>query len=317
MKRILQGKSLGHPLHPLLVHLPIGLLVMSWILDLFNLPTVGREPSLPLDKCAMYMIGLGLIGMIIASIPGLVDYTVIRADSPAKWKGWVHLWMNALSFLCFAGSFVVRWSYPNLLGPPLVPMAMSTFGVGFLGYGGYLGGQMIYEDGIAVGRHRREGKTPVRTISARGRDGEFVPVIPASELVDRQTLRVNLNGTIISVAKVDGQLYAFQEFCTHRFGPLSEGCLHDGKVTCPWHGSTFDMQTGQVAKGPAKMPIKTFEIVERDGQIMIRQPRLPAGVVNRQDRPGAFDEQQWKDTEADQQRWHVEPRVDADGKSIE
>ena len=134
---------------------------------------------------------------------------------------------------------------------------------------GYLGGVMVYDDGIAVGRHRRKGKTPAETIKLSGPAGEFVAVADEKDLEDGQTLRVEVNGVVMAVAKVDGQVYAFQEFCTHRFGPLSEGKLEGTEVKCPWHGSCFDMRTGAVTQGPAKEPIRAFNVIVKDGKVFI------------------------------------------------
>jgi nitrite reductase/ring-hydroxylating ferredoxin subunit/uncharacterized membrane protein len=316
MKRLLEGKPLGQTLHTLLVHMPIGLLVFSFVLDIINLPRQKLSPSVPLAICSFYMIGLGLIGMVIAAIPGLVDYTAIRADSPAKRKGWTHLWVNALAFLAFSGSFLTRWTATNRVGPAVTPFALSVFGVGFLGFAGYLGGQMIYHDGIGVGRHRRTGKTPLRTLVPTSRKDDYVAVAKVGDMQDRQTLRVDVNGTIVAVARVDGEYYAFQEFCTHRFGPLSEGCFKDGQVMCPWHRSMFDMRTGQVMQGPAKMPIKTFEVMVRNGEVLVRtvpKRRVPSTEA----RPGTMAEQAWKSAEEEERRQRLEPRVDADGNTID
>jgi len=83
-------------------------------------------------------------------------------------------------------------------------------------------------------------------------------------------MRIDLSGTTIAVIRHQEQLYAIQEFCTHRHGPLSEGCFENGQVQCPWHNSRFDLRTGKVAHGPAKMEIKVFETQIRDGQIWVR-----------------------------------------------
>jgi Rieske Fe-S protein len=73
-----------------------------------------------------------------------------------------------------------------------------------------------------------------------------------------------------------GQLFAFQEFCTHRFGPLSEGSFHDGEVQCPWHGSCFDVRTGKVTRGPATVNLKTYRVMVTEGTIHIDlQPAVP------------------------------------------
>ena len=48
------------------------------------------------------------------------------------------------------------------------------------------------------------------------------------------------------IARVNGELFALQEFCTHRYGTLSEGAIKDGQIECPWHRSCFDLRTGKV-----------------------------------------------------------------------
>lgn len=91
-------------------------------------------------------------------------------------------------------------------------------------------------------------------------------------LPDKATLRVEVASTVVTIARCDGQLFAVQEFCTHRFGPLSEGAIHDCQIECPWHRSCFDLRSGKVTHGPAKEDLRTFEVQEREGQIWVRVP---------------------------------------------
>jgi nitrite reductase/ring-hydroxylating ferredoxin subunit len=81
-----------------------------------------------------------------------------------------------------------------------------------------------------------------------------------------------VNGTTITIARIKGRVYAFQEFCTHRYGPLSEGAFEGNEVICPWHCSKFDVRTGKVTAGPAKVDLRTFGVEERDGKIWIEPP---------------------------------------------
>ena len=60
-----------------------------------------------------------------------------------------------------------------------------------------------------------------------------------------------LNGTTVAIANVDGNLYAINNTCLHRGGPLGEGELNGKIVTCPWHGWTYDVTTGQTTMNPA------------------------------------------------------------------
>jgi len=70
----------------------------------------------------------------------------------------------------------------------------------------------------------------------------------------------------VTVFNVDGRFCATQAACPHRQGPLNEGTLDGSTVTCPWHGSQFDVCTGAVLRGPAKDPIKTYAVTV-DGEV--------------------------------------------------
>jgi nitrite reductase/ring-hydroxylating ferredoxin subunit len=64
----------------------------------------------------------------------------------------------------------------------------------------------------------------------------------------------------VAVFNVDGTLFATQEACTHQGGPLSEGTLAGNCITCPIHGSRFDVTTGAVVRGPATRPVRTYHV---------------------------------------------------------
>ncbi len=93
---------------------------------------------------------------------------------------------------------------------------------------------------------------------------------------DKETLRLDVNGVAIVLAKIEGKYYALQEYCTHRFGPLSEGSFQGENVICPWHGSCFDVRTGKVTNGPAKVDLRTFPIEIREGKVYVG---LPGGAA--------------------------------------
>jgi nitrite reductase/ring-hydroxylating ferredoxin subunit len=65
----------------------------------------------------------------------------------------------------------------------------------------------------------------------------------------------------VAVFNVAGHFCATQAKCTHRGGPLSDGRLDGSTVTCPWHGSEFNVCTGAVLRGPATDPLKTYRLV--------------------------------------------------------
>jgi len=141
---------------------------------------------------------------------------------------------------------------------------------------GYLGGILVYDDGIGVGRHRRDTDTPRETIKVERRPptDDFIDVAGVEQCPDRHTLRADVNGHVITIANVGGRFYAVQEFCTHRFGPMSEAAFCDGAVLqCPWHRSKFDLRDGKVVEGPAKEDLRTYEVSVEAGRIRVRVGR--------------------------------------------
>ena len=273
IKALLQGKPLKHPLHPAVVHLPIALLLFSLILDLIAFAADG-DAGRPWVRGATYCLALGVIGALLAAVPGFADYSDIRRDHSARKVATRHMLLNLVAVALFGVALALRYPQRFDAAPPTVPFFLSLVGNAIIGYSGYLGGILVYDDGIGVGRHHRRTRTPDKTIELTwiGPDDAYVPVADEAALEEGATLRAEVNGTVVAVARCEGQVYAFQEFCTHRYGPLSEGAIRDCQVRCPWHGSCFDVRSGKVTEGPAKVDLKTFPARVRDGKIEIQVP---------------------------------------------
>jgi len=73
-------------------------------------------------------------------------------------------------------------------------------------------------------------------------------------------IRLEVSGQRVAVYNVGGTFYATQHDCTHEGGPLSDGDLQGTVITCPWHGSRFDVTTGRLVRGPAQRPLQTFRV---------------------------------------------------------
>jgi len=277
LKDFLEGKPLRHPVHPMLVHFPIGLFILSLLLDLASL----AFPSVPnLVRDSFYAMLVGIITALFAAVPGFVDYTDIRSDHPAKRTATAHMILNLLVVALYGINLGVRSSMLADSKIPLLPLVLSLVGVALLSASGYLGGRLVYDEGISVGRHKRRTPTPEDTLHFSAAhfaqneqsDVVFIPVPEAERLQEKETLRAEIDGQVIAIAKIDNHFYGFQEFCTHRFGPLSEGSFEGFNVQCPWHNSCFDVRTGKVTNGPAKVDLKTFKMEMRDGKICVRIP---------------------------------------------
>ena len=102
---------------------------------------------------------------------------------------------------------------------------------------------------------------------------EFTAVLKEGELETGAMRVVDVKGIHVLVSRSeDGGVCAIANTCTHRGGPLNEGERESNVVTCPWHGSQFDLCSGEVLRGPAREPQQHFEARLRDGKIEVRSP---------------------------------------------
>jgi len=126
-------------------------------------------------------------------------------------------------------------------------------------FSAYLGGDLVMDQRIGVNH-----------APAEGLPNDFEPVMDAADLNEGQKKRVQVGNVPILLTRQGGDLYALADTCSHLGGPLSEGTVEDGCVTCPWHGSRFKLTDGRVVDGPATFPAPTLETRVRDGRIEVR-----------------------------------------------
>jgi nitrite reductase/ring-hydroxylating ferredoxin subunit len=81
--------------------------------------------------------------------------------------------------------------------------------------------------------------------------------------------RVSASGMAVLMVRRGGQLHAISNVCSHAGGPLDEGSLDGDVVTCPWHGSRFDVRTGRVCGGPATFSQPALRVVEAAGRVSV------------------------------------------------
>ena len=101
---------------------------------------------------------------------------------------------------------------------------------------------------------------------------EFRNLCKSSALRDNDVSPFYIEGLKrrVSVTRVGERLYAFDDLCTHEGCQLSAGKLNGTTLMCPCHGSQFDVASSAVVRGPAKQPLMTYEVCEKDGQIQVR-----------------------------------------------
>ncbi|HZA69242.1 MAG TPA: non-heme iron oxygenase ferredoxin subunit [Nitrososphaeraceae archaeon] len=100
---------------------------------------------------------------------------------------------------------------------------------------------------------------------------DFVKVAETKDIQAAQMKAVEVADQSICVSNVDGKYYAIGNICTHVGGPLDEGTLEGYQVECPWHGSKFDVRTGEPTKPPAGSPEPTYEVKIEGDNILLRK----------------------------------------------
>lgn len=245
LRNLLSGMYLGHPLHPLLTDLPIGAWTMATLLD-----NVGGESSEP---AADLMVLAGIATAIPTAASGSNDWS----DTQGKERrvGLVHALSNSTAVSLYVASLIARKKGNRRAGKVL---GLAGFGV--LMVGGYLGGHLSYSKGVNVNRTAwREGPT------------EWQAVLAEAELGEGSLRKVDLDGVSAVLYRDRGQIHALDSVCSHMGGPLEEGTVSDGCVTCPWHGSTFRLSDGGIVRGPASNPQPVYEARVTDGGIEVRR----------------------------------------------
>lgn len=137
-------KLFGHPLHPILIVFPLGLLATSVIFDIAYLATGSARFS----DVAYWMIAAGVLGGLVAAPFGVIDWLAIPAGTRAKSIGALHGAGNVVVVLLFALSWYIR----SLAGvtPPTAVYMFSFLGVGLALWTGWLGGELVDRLGIGV-----------------------------------------------------------------------------------------------------------------------------------------------------------------------
>ena len=208
-----------------------------------------------LTSVSRHLVPAGIAAGLVAAVPGLIDYlNSVPPKSSAKERATTHALLNVGALGLFAASWMLG-KRPRRTAAPLV---LQGIGSGLMSMAGYLGGTLVFRNQIGVDhRYANAGKWQEEI---RMDDSARALSAAAAPLGVNEMKLVHVGSDRIVVARSDTGYAAFQDRCTHRGGPLSDGALVCGTVQCPWHGSQFDVHTGEVKCGPAKEQIAVYAI---------------------------------------------------------
>ncbi|GAA0993203.1 DUF2231 domain-containing protein [Acrocarpospora macrocephala] len=137
----------GHPLHPILVTVPIGAWVSSLIFDLGS--HLVREPGF-LTEGSIWLIAVGVIGALVAAMFGFLDLLAIPGGTPAFRTGLVHMGVNVAVITAYAVAWAWRLAGDGLAAVGAGQIALSAISLAGLAVSGFLGGKLAFRYGVRV-----------------------------------------------------------------------------------------------------------------------------------------------------------------------
>jgi nitrite reductase/ring-hydroxylating ferredoxin subunit/uncharacterized membrane protein len=250
VKDFLHGTWLGHPLHPVLIHAPIGSFLSAAVLD--AIPGQGRA--------ATTLITAGTVASPATMTAGWADWSQLSADQ--RRVGLVHAATNAVAVSFYVASLSARAKGRTARGKVLAYTGMSL-----LGAGAYLGGHLTYSQAAGV----NQAAPDVMRLPS-----EWTAVGELSSLPDGKPLVRTVGDVPILLFRSGDRVTAMVERCSHETGPLGEGEVvgvgDEACVVCPWHGSTFRLRDGVAVHGPAANDQPLLRSRVNAGVVEVAQP---------------------------------------------
>jgi uncharacterized membrane protein len=140
-----KAKLLGHPIHQMVIVLPLGLLIAAWIADL----AFYLSGAAVLAEVAYWNTIGGILTGLFAAIFGFIDWLAVPLGTRAKRVGAWHAGFNVLVLLLFAGSLMLKHASAGHV-PTASSFLCATIGLGLGGISGWLGGELVNRLGIGV-----------------------------------------------------------------------------------------------------------------------------------------------------------------------
>lgn len=251
----------SHPLHPILIPFPIAFFTGTLICHLAGW-LLNKDGLL---VTAYYLNIGGIAFALLAAIPGFIDFLyTVPPKSSGKKRAAKHGIINVVMLLCFIIAFFLR---RNESSSDIILALLEVVGVSLMVIAGWLGGTLVYRNQIGVDiRYANAGKWNEASFDAD--EGE-IEVATKDELKPNSMKLLHVKDKRIVLARAEDRFVAFEDRCTHRGGSLAAGSTMCNTVQCPWHGSQFDLTTGEVKSGPAKEGIKIYNVREDRGKIIL------------------------------------------------
>jgi len=292
----LHGVPFGQPAHPALVTLPLGCWTSAVLLDFLpagtrhlaashHLPGIDRLPGTrhlapldrlpPLDRlgaldrfpASQALIGAGIAASLPSAATGLADWSALHRHQQRV--GLVHAIAQTTATALFTASLLAR-----LAGQARAGKALSLAGLTAATAGAYLGGHLALR--LGAGTSHAES---IQHLAALG----WQDLCPLADLPDGHPTRRQLGYLSLLALRQGDVVHVLSDQCSHLGGPLHQGRVVTERgatcITCPWHGSVFQVSDGAVVHGPATARQPSLESRVTDSgwvQVRPRSSRAPA-----------------------------------------
>ncbi len=242
------GRWAGHPVHPALSDLPIGLWAGVIVLDAAGR---GPEPGRGLDAAGV-LSAAGILAAGATALTGVADWTVGLEED--RRIGLFHGLLNTAALGLQAASLGTR-----VTGHRAAARALGAASFAVTAAAGYLGGHLVFTRGVMVSR-----------VAWDTRPRRWTRALQEEDLPGETPVAAQADGRQILLYRQDGRLFAIDNLCSHAGGLLSRGPVDGLAVTCPLHGSQFSLADGCVLRGPASQPQPVLPARIRNGWIEVR-----------------------------------------------
>jgi nitrite reductase/ring-hydroxylating ferredoxin subunit/uncharacterized membrane protein len=238
IRDLLNGRWLGHPLHPAATDIPIGTLLATVILDILSQPAAA---DIALVATILFMLA--------AAVTGAADYA--ETDGTSRVRASTHSTLMVVGLVLLLISLALRAGNP---ADRTIVIALDIIAFLIVSAGAYVGGDVVYVTGNMVSRHafRGAGTKWIRLEVDGGVEPDAMP--------EATPTKAKLGINTLVLVRVGSTVHALHDTCAHAGGPLSGGKVVDGCIECPWHASRFRLSDGHLTQGPTVYDQPVYEV---------------------------------------------------------
>lgn len=201
---------------------------------------------------------LGLVALLILFLLAATSHDFWLANLTAP------VWKRLHMFVYLAYAMLIAHVTLGVLQSETSPLLVLALAVGVI---------VVLSTHVAAALRER------RIDQNQSSGSDFVEVCHVEDIPEKRARIVTINGERVAIFKYDGRVAAVSNVCQHQNGPLGEGRIIDGCITCPWHGFQYLPETG-ASPPPFEEKIPTFRTVIKDGTVFVdRRPENPGTFI--------------------------------------